>query len=154
MNQDRLCLKDFDDEHMKSSSIILFLTILFVPLSIQARVDILCKVSYKTKKVWSEQVLTQVTFMGGMELASKTGSSIYLHDENYLLVWFNDGDVAIAKLISTLEYLIRIESIEKRHIRTMFNTINDYEAIQVNSNYVVIWNVECKDKWFYDKRFQ
>lgn len=108
----------------------------------------------RQSKGWSEQVLTEVVFMGGNELKSKTGSSIYSHPENYLLVWFKEGEVAISKLIGTGGHLIRIGSIEKRHIRTMFNTIYDFDAIQVNSNSAVKWNVECKDTWFYDKRFR
>lgn len=111
-----------------------------------ARFDAVCNVQYLTENGWSDEVLTEVSFVSGVELTPKQYSN-----EVYAVVWFSNDNCAIIKL---RDDVITIGKFKQKDFRSLYWLTKSYDGKQVNSEYERKWRITAKDilGQFLDKR--
>lgn len=110
---------------------------------IDASVKRIVKVSYETQYGYSNEYKMEVTFITGRELNKATNSYNYDMFDNYALIWFSEGEVAILKID---DIIIGVgQKFDANDFKRAFQIISEKSATQVNSQTKRKWKLEAKD---------
>ena len=137
---------------MKIISIIFVVLISMVQFA-DASVRRIVKVSYETQYGYSDEYKMEVTFLTGQELNKATKTYDFDIFDNYALIWFDEGKVAILKID---DLIIGVgQDFDTDDFKRAFQIISEKSATQVNSQYKRKWKIEAKDiiRWI-DPRVQ
>jgi hypothetical protein len=120
-----------------------FVLLIIFPFTLQAYISRICKVSYETRDGWSSEYLMEVNFLTGRELNKATKSFDYSSFSNYVLLWFDEGEVAILELD---DFLIGVgEEFDNEDFQRLFQFQTTADFKQVNSLYERKWRIRAKD---------
>ena len=108
-----------------------------------ASVKRIVKVSYETQYGYSDEYKKEVTFMTGRELNEATKTYDYDMFQNYALIWFDKGQVAILKID---DIIIGVgQEFDADDFKRAFQILSEKSATQVNSETKKKWKIEAKD---------
>lgn len=128
-------------------SIFATVILLILALNVYPSVRRICKVSYESEMGFSKEYVLEVTFATGNELNKATGSYLFKIYDNYALIWFDEGEVAILELDSVV--LGVGEEFDSEDFKRVFYLLGETKATQVNSDSERTWKIKAKEffKW-------
>ncbi|MSU62638.1 MAG: hypothetical protein EXS31_09605 [Pedosphaera sp.] len=128
---------------MKTRILCFIVLVLFCTASSQAAVRRLCLVSYEKQIGYSDEVKVEVNFVTGKELNKATKSFDYDSFENYALVWFKEGEVAILKID---EIVLGVGAeFTNEDFKKLFRIMGECDAVQVKRKSPRKWKLKGKD---------
>jgi len=123
---------------------VLAIVILFISAAnVYPSVRRICKVSYETEIGFSKEYVVEITFTTGNELNEATGSYIFSNFDNYALIWFDQGEVAILE-IDSIVFGIG-EEFDSEDFKKLFYLMGETKATQVNSDSPRTWRIKAKE---------
>jgi hypothetical protein len=105
-----------------------------------AGIDRLVAISYETQSGWSTDVVREVEFVTGREIATHGSGSA--REGYYALIWLGRGQVALVELPRT--HLSVTGSFERQDFRTLFGFNDVVYGTQVNESHAQRWRIRGK----------
>jgi hypothetical protein len=102
-----------------------------------------CKVKYQTEYGWSKEYTLEVEFATGQELNYRTNSFRYSSWSNYVLIWFQNGGVAIIKLSSYLSVVGG--KFEREDFLNTFSFRSEVDGYQINDEDQTRWQIRARE---------
>lgn len=129
---------------MMRKLIVLFLSLgLALSSTSNAAVRRVCIVAYETRSGYSAGYMMEATFLTGRELNKATKSFNYNPFDNYALLWFDQGEVAILEIDSVVFGVG--QEFNNNDFKRLFQFLGETSATQVNSEYSRKWLIKGKD---------
>lgn len=127
---------------MKIISIFLIVFI-FMSQFADGSVRRIVEVSYATQYGYSDKYRMEVIFLTGRELNKASKTYDYDMFDNYALIWFKEGEVAILKIDDII--IVVGQEFDADDFKRAFQIISEKSATQVNSRYKRKWKIDAKD---------
>jgi hypothetical protein len=122
---------------------LLMAAIMLMTLRSLASIQRLCKVQYQTEEGWSKEYTLSVEFATGKELNKRTNSYDYGFYDNYCLIWFEQGQVAILEII---DYISSVgDEFDHEDFVSAFSFRSEIDCKQTNSGSKRKWRIKAKE---------